>query len=420
MIKNNKQKKMHVINERTKVPGSIVFTCRLLATVVAVSLLSQPTAAQISDSSRMASVEIKSFRSEILRENRTIYIQTPEKMRPTDQYPVLYLLDGESFIMMAGGQVKYLSESYKIIPSMIVVGIKSTDRFKDLTPTHTITGPDGKPDSSASSPFKTSGGGNQFLQFLREELIPYVEKNYPTAPYRILYGHSLGGLMAIHAFNKYPDLFHAFIAVSPSLQWDEHVMLKMTREKLNEKNILNKILFFSDASEGESFHIHHIALDSILKAKKIPGLKFRYSHYPDETHISVPVKAFYEGIRYIYPNWHLPYSSSAFRKTMSSAIIIKHYDELSSLYHYKVLPPLDEINTISRFLANDPNRIDDALQLLQLNARNHPQSAAVYEIMGDTYMKLKDPKHAKANYQKALALDPKSHSLKEKMANIKD
>ena len=195
-------------------------------------------------------------------------------------------------------------------------------------------------------------------------------------------------------------------------------MLKMVVEKMDSKKALNKILFFSDASEGAGFHQNQLSFDSIIKYKNIPGLKFRYTYYPEETHISEPVKAFYDGIRHIYPNWHLPYNSSAFRRTLTSQMIIKHYAQLSATYHYNVLPPQDEINQISRFFANDPNRINDALELLQMNARNYPGSATIYGLMGDTYLRTKDTKNAVASYQRALSLDPQNDSLKEKIRKI--
>ena len=398
-------------------PIKNIFQSAWIAFLLAI-IFNVPAYAQITDSSKMDAADIKVFHSKILGENRTIFIQAPRGMKATDQYPVLYLLDGESFMTMAGGQIQYLSESYKIIPSMIIVGIKNTDRFRDLTPTNSLIGGDGKRDSSSNSPLKTSGGGDTFLAFLKDELFPYIESNYPTAPYRILFGHSLGGLIAIHALVNQPELFNAYIAASPSLQWDKEVMLKMAAEKLDGKKSLNKILFFSDASEGAAFHQNQLAFYSVLKQKNIPGIKSRYAYYPDETHISEPIKAFYDGIRYIFPNWHLPYNSSAFRKTMTSEMIIKHYAALSANYHYNVMPPQDEINQISRFLANDPNRVKDALELLQMNARNYPKSASIYGFMGDTYVKAKDTKNAVTSYQKALILDPGNESFRQKLKSI--
>jgi predicted alpha/beta superfamily hydrolase len=219
----------------------------------------------------MQGVEVKIFHSKILGEDRRIYIQMPAKMKRYEKYPVLYLLDGEAHTQMAGGQVQYLSEAYKIIPSLIIVGIENTDRTRDLTPTHSIIGPDGKPDTSSNAFGKSSGGGENFLQFIKQELMPYIEGNYPTAPYKILSGHSLGGLMALYSLVHHPEFFNAYIAISPSLQWDNEVMLRQVAEKLDPKKISSIILFFSDANEDAAFHENQLKLDSILKKKNIPG-----------------------------------------------------------------------------------------------------------------------------------------------------
>jgi tetratricopeptide (TPR) repeat protein len=147
-------------------------------------------------------------------------------------------------------------------------------------------------------------------------------------------------------------------------------------------------------------------------------LHFTRAFYPDETHTSEPVKAFYDGIRFVYPNWHLPYNNSAFKKTMSSRIIKDHFAELSTKYNYKIVPLHDELIMIARFLRNDPNRIEDAIELLQWNAENYPMSAVNWETLGDTYMKLKDEKKALVMYQNALALSPGSTTLTQKLNSL--
>ena len=374
--------------------------------------------AQLVDSSRMKGPEIKTFHSKILGEDRRIFIQTPANIKRYDAYPVLYVLDGEAHTIMTGGQVQYLSEAYKIIPSMIVVGIANTDRVRDLTPTHSIVSPDGKPDTSANAFGKTSGGGEKFLQFIKHELMPYIENNYPTAPYKILSGHSLGGLMAVYAMINHPDYFNAYIGISPSLQWDKNNMLQQAAQELDNKTARNLRFFFSDANEDAAFHQNQLQLDSLLNMKNIPELKYKRMFYPDETHISEPVKAFYDGIRFIYPNWHLPYNSSAFKKTMTSKIIIDHYKKLSVSYGYNVIPPHDDMIQISRFLRNDPNRIKDAIELLQMNATNYPASAIVHETLGDTYLKAGDTKNALASFQDALRSDPSNKNIMEKLKSI--
>lgn len=371
--------------------------------------------AQVSDSTRLPGMEVKTFYSKVLGEKRKIRIQTPAGMNSWDAYPVLYVLDGEVQTTMAAGQVQYLSESYKIIPNLIVVGVENTDRTRDLTPTHSIIGPDGKPDTSVNAFGKNSGGGERFLQFMKEELMPYIEQRYHPAPYTILSGHSLGGLMAVYCLLTHPDYFNSYLAISPSLQWDDKAVVKLASKNLGSVTELNKVLFFSDANEDSAFHQNQVELENLLKEKNVKGLKFSRSFYPGETHISEPVKAFYDGIRFIYPNWQLPYNSSAFRKTMNSKIIKDHFSELSKIYHYKVIPLHDELIMIGRFLRNDPDRISDAIELLQWNGENYPNSAVNWITLGDTYLKAKDEKNALLMYRKALVLDPGNAGISEKI-----
>jgi len=337
-------------------------------------------------------------------------------MNRYDAHPVLYVLDGEAQALMVGGQVQYLSDSYKIIPNLVVVGIENTDRTRDLTPTHSIIGADGKPDTSVNAFGKNSGGGEKFLQFIHQELMPWIDSTYHTAPYRILAGHSLGGLMAIYCLTHHPDYFNAYIAISPSLQWDQNFMVKDVSS--NPVRVSNKFLFFCDANEDAAFHQNQIILDSIFN-KNVSGLKYKRNFYPEETHISEPVKAFYDGILFIYPDWHLPYNSSAFRKNMNSQMIRDHFRKLSEKYGYTVIPLHDDINQISRFLRNDPARISDAIDLLEMNAMNYPSSAVVQELLGDTQLKSGNKEKAAAAYSKALQLDPSSTVIREKINQLK-
>lgn len=374
--------------------------------------------AQPIDSTRTGGLEVKTFYSTILGEKRKIRVQTPAAANPYDAYPVLYVLDGEAQTGMIAGQVQYLSESYMILPKMIIVGIENTDRTRDLTPTHAAVGKDGKPDTSANAFGRTSGGGERFLRFITEELRPYINKRYPAAPYNILYGHSLGGLMAVYCLLHHPQYFDAYIAVSPSLQWDNGVVLQMAAQTPGPGAAWNKRLFFSDANEDAAFHFNQLQLDSLLHRHSPPGLRYMRRFYAGETHTTEPVKAFYDATRFLYPDWYLPYNTPAFRNTMTADSVIAHFERLSKAYGYPVMPPHDEINTISRFLRNDPNRIKDAIALLQLNAKNYPASPVVFETLGDTYVKMGDLQRALHSFRQALSLNPSSTSLPQKIKQL--
>ena len=381
---------------------------KILSKSILVTLLGLFTISNVVAQDEYENVKISALpvESKILNETRTILVSLPKHYNKDETYPVLYFLDGEAMTSMAAGQLDYLSRAYLITPQIISVGIVNKDRMRDLTP------------SQDTTVAKTSGGGSKFLDFLEKEVIPTIEKNYKTAPYRILAGHSLGGLMAIYSLVERPLLFNSYIAISPSLQWAKEAMVKDVAVKLEKTNGKNKYFFFSDANEGPQFHANQHSLDSIFKTKNLKGLNTKYIYYPDETHISEPVKAFYDGLRFIYPDWYLPYNSSAFKKIMNSDTIMRHYNKLSERYGYKVIPPHDELNMIARFLRNDPKRIDDAIVLLRLNSQNFPNSAKPYDLLGETLEKKGDKEQAKSAYQKALSLDPSNLVIKEKIVKL--
>ena len=109
--------------------------------------------------------------SAILQENRSILIHLPEKYENSNKsYPVLYRLDGSVEIMLetiaASNRLTYSDE---ISPEMIIVSIENTNRAKDMWPTNT-----------AYYPEPNKPGAEDFLVFIGEELIPYIEDNYQT------------------------------------------------------------------------------------------------------------------------------------------------------------------------------------------------------------------------------------------------
>ncbi|MDJ1482768.1 alpha/beta hydrolase-fold protein [Cytophagaceae bacterium YF14B1] len=248
--------------------------------------------------------------SKVLNEDRRIYIHypTPDSGQVNKSYPVLYVMDGESHFDMLSQYTDYLSRwDVKVIPQMIVVGIVNTKRTRDLTPTSSIIDYFGKPDTSAHSWMKPSGGNEAFLQFIRKELMPYVDTHYQTQPFKLFAGHSFGGIASIYCMITHPDMFNAYIAISPSFWWDREYVLKLADKKLKKAAVLNKTLFYSDASEGvtdsSSFHVNLLKFDALLKTKALKEFTYTYKYYPTETHMTEPIVAYYDALRFIYKDW---------------------------------------------------------------------------------------------------------------------
>ncbi|MEO7215026.1 alpha/beta hydrolase-fold protein [Mucilaginibacter sp.] len=248
--------------------------------------------------------DIITIHSKVLNEDRKIYIHypKPDSTNLDQRFPVLYLMDGENHFELLAQYADYLSRPDVLaIPKMIIVGIPNTERRRDLTPTASITDYSGKPDSSNLT--KPSGGNENFLKFITTELIPAIDKGYKTKPYKILAGHSFGGLSSINCMLTHPDMFDAYIAVSPSFWWDNKYLLKLADKKLEKGSPLNKMLFYSDGNEGGSssfFHLDLLTFDSLISNKNLTGLNYMYKHYPTETHMTEPIIAYFEALRFIF------------------------------------------------------------------------------------------------------------------------
>lgn len=268
------------------------------------------TKAQKIEAYKPVSNEVLKISSKILKEDRTVYIHLPkpDSLNPNKHFDVLYLMDGESHFDMLAQYTDYLSRwDVNVIPPMIVVGIVNTKRTRDLTPTSSNINYFGKPDTNAVSWMKPSGGNEQFLQFIKQELMPYIDGHYKTHDFKILAGHSFGGLASINCLLTHPDMFNAYIAISPSFWWDNEYMLKLANEKLNKDIKLNKQFFYSDASEGiadsSSFHTNLLKFNDILTTKGVKELRYTYKYYPTETHMTEPMPAYYDALRFIYKDW---------------------------------------------------------------------------------------------------------------------
>ena len=251
--------------------------------------------------------EVVRFHSKRLNEERKVYVHCPkiDSADANQRFPVLYVLDGDNHFQLLAQYVDYLSRPDVLaMPKIIVIGIPNTKRTRDLTPTNSLLDYEGKPDSSS---YQGSGGNEHFLQFMATELMPMIDKTYKTAPYKIFAGHSFGGLSSLNCLLTHPDFFDAYIAVSPSLWWDNKYMLKLTDEKLKTGSVLHKTLFYSDGNEGgvnSFFHKSLVKLDSTLAKKKLKKLDYRYKHYPNETHMTEPVVAYFDALRFIFRDWN--------------------------------------------------------------------------------------------------------------------
>jgi len=230
-----------------------------------------------------------SLYSSFINEERRLQIQLPEEYKPgsAQKYPVLYLLDGEWNAELFQ-QVQSWSKQWGFNPPIIMVGVVNSypkgenQRWRDLTPTPGDNG---------------AGGGPKLLSFLKDELIPYINKNYPANGSNILWGHSLGGLFVLYTMFTEPRLFDSYIAADPSAWWDHGYLFRLAREKMNTVTGIKSL--FITGRTGAAWHEMGIdSMEAVLKAIAPPSLQWKAVAYSDETHVSQQGKSAYDGLKY--------------------------------------------------------------------------------------------------------------------------
>jgi predicted alpha/beta superfamily hydrolase len=376
-----------------------------------------------------------SVQSTILGENRKIWVHVPDvAANSKERFPVAYVLDGDGHFSSVVGMIQQLStiNGNLMCPKMIVVGILNTDRTRDLTPTHM----DVDPMMNDSAFVRTSGGGENFIAFIEKELMPHIDANYPAAPYKMLIGHSFGGLAVMQTFVHHNDLFNSYICIDPSMWWDNEKLLIQTQKVLSEKNFAGKSLYLGIANtledgmdikkvqkdnSEETKHIRSILkLQAAFEKNKQNGLIYQGKYYADDTHGSVPLITEYDALRFFFDFFPLKLGMKDFTDSTGTMATKyqNHFANLSQKMGYQLKPDEGEINYMGYdFLGKKLYKTAESL--FKLNVYNHPESFNVYDSYGDYFIAIGDKANAIIHLKKALAIKENEESRK-KLTELED
>lgn len=362
---------------------------------------------------------IESIYSSILNENRKVWVYVPEtdNLFARQSFPVVYLLDGDAHFYSVMGLIQQLSRvnMNMVLPQMILIGIPNTNRTRDLTPTK---------DSIADI---TSGGGEKFISFIENELIPHVDSLYPTAPYRILIGHSYGGLFCVNTLFNHTKLFNGYIAIDPEMNWDNKKLLNQAKEQLAQKNFEGTSFFLSIANQGYSDtdtlkdNAAAFELAKWLDTNKKNKLMYQWRYYEDDNHGSVPMISEYDGLRFLldFYNPRIPYTKFRDPSYNVDSFVIAHFARVSSRMGYSIPPPESFINWLG-YLFMMEKQYNKAYNLLKINIDNFPTSYNVYDSMGELLLLKGDTTSAIESYQKSLKINPGNENAKNIIKKLKN
>jgi len=345
---------------------------------------------------------LDSIYSNVLKESREIYIQIPSSFSPEKNqiYPVVFILDGEVFLPTVSDVHNYYSGGF--MPEMVLVGISNNkNRIRDLT-TSTIKTKYGMPFS------EKNGEAYNFIKFIEKELIPFIEKKYPVTNFRTLIGHSYGGLFTIYTLINHPHLFANYLAIDPSLDWDNQKLLKEAQGFLDTQIYENKSLFMSlsgqlhmqdskvtidnvmqDTTEFTLFARSNIAFSNMVRQNVKNRLSFDWKFYPKDLHGTITFPSIMNGLISLFDWFQMENTDkiNSFDTPKEELLSIIKYREkkLQNHFGYPVASYPEELLNMSGYMNLEMQQFKKAKMYFELNIEYFPKSANAYDSMADYY-----------------------------------
>jgi len=232
--------------------------------------------------------------SKILGETRRINVYPPPgySASGTARVPVLYMPDGglaEDFLHVAG--LVQVSVGNGTMRPFLLVGIENTERRRDLT------SPTSNEEDKKIAP--RVGGSEAFRRFLRDELMPRVRGRYRTTEEAAIVGESLAGLFVVETFLLEPGLFDTYIAIDPSLWWNDQKLVNTAAGRLHSRPDLEKSLYFVSSEEKENAEIMQ-RFAEILGKNTPSRTRWHYEKMPEEKHSTIYHPAALKAFRAVF------------------------------------------------------------------------------------------------------------------------
>ena len=315
------------------------------------------------------------------------------------RYPVLIVLDGDEHFQHVSATVDFLYGAGKM-PAMLVIGVPNTDRYRDM--------------STSAAP-----GPSSLLKFITDELVPKIDRDYRTHPYRILVGWSTAGLYALYSMINAPEVFRGYIVIAPAFG-DDRELPKTVNAFLQEHQDpnLNADLFMT-ADDGTGQGLSGAwELSSYLqtRAARVRDLRFTFRRYPEESHGAVPLRSVREGLLSIFEGWGID-GEGAFALYEQGGLtgIDKHFSALSARLGFPVAVP-DEVlfDTFARLEGR--KRFPEAEQVIKRAIELFPDSATAHYYAARLYMQMGNKSLGVETLKKALLLSP-NHAPSRSLLN---
>ncbi|WP_405205327.1 alpha/beta hydrolase-fold protein [Aquimarina sp. LLG6339-5] len=348
-------------------------------------------------------VERHSLNSSVLQEKRSFQVYLPPSYFYSDQgnFPVIYLMDGDYNFYHDSGLVEFLSSVADKIPEMIVVAIsdKGSVKYREYC----------RPNAEGSE----GGSANKFMSFLEQELKPLVNKKYRTSSYDILVGHSMGGLFVVNHYLEKQTAFDSFIAIDPSLWWNDYILNKTADTVFKNQKELSTNLFLSLANtKGMGVRGFVGVLDKYFPY----DTNWSFTYYKDENHGSVHMIALKDALIQLFKDWEV--SREKFYSFSSAKDLINHFKKLNTDFGTKFSLPAYNFGNMMNYYYRKNLKEDIAILESEIKIYFPNSLDIFYCILGGYQLEDKKYNEAEVTFKKSLESHPNSFRVYAGLSKI--
>jgi len=339
--------------------------------------------------------DVQVISSHILEQDQTIYVYLPEGYAQSDQaYPVHYVTNAPHLSTLFSAILEHHAAG-QAMPQSIIVGLSGKQRESHL---------------------HVEQGASNYLKYVTDEVIPFIEQHYRTHPFRSIVGHSLGGGFALYAFCSRPEMFNTCIAGSP-------YPIAAVSARLPGKDHFGKItqhrlLYASIGTIEEVSQPHFLDFKTQFLTAVPPNFAPHFRVNIGEDHLSNTAVNFQDGLEALYADWQFVLPDTL--ETSADQLLMTHYRHLSQQMGYPVevseggviFPVMDQLAQRGDFT--------NAIRVLKYDLTVHPQSDQAYAFLARAYMSVGKPDSARIHVQKALEINPQNPHARQLQTMLND
>ncbi len=223
-----------------------------------------------------------SIQSQAMHVTREIVVHLPKNYDANSEegYPVIYMLDAGSTDKMVAEISSYYNWG-EIMPEVIVIGLKNVGRGLDFLPHYYNFERDGK---------QVFGRGGKMLAYIKDELIPFADKQFRTDGRKIFVGNSWAGQFLTYTMSQSPGLFDAYFITSPAFgnaeKWSKKTFEALEPTLKQDLDFPDFVYISVGGDEGALMLSYYYHLTALLNLHLPDKVKFYHEVHNSANHAS--------------------------------------------------------------------------------------------------------------------------------------